>query len=187
MESPHTPHALRIQEMVKAIAAKKAGTPKPTLEQFNGDAEAHGKALELWRIAQEVRLAEAVLDNAASSVSARERANKIVRSCAKRRKKIEADSNSTPAHIVGIRRFPFLNCIDDSVAPTDDPRPWSERFPYDESQRSRFSTPKEARVHHKNLSLALDEFERIGKMSPEEQEACWEVMDAERITRAEEI
>jgi hypothetical protein len=186
MESPHTPHALRIQEMVKAIAAKKAGTPKPTLEQFNGDADAHGKAQELWRIAQEERLAQAVLDNGAATLSARERANKTLRRCERRRKKIEP-IDSTPAHVIGVRQYPFPNWIDDANPVSElDEIPWAERFPYQDSQKSRYLTSDEARQQHENLCVLLDEFQRIGKMSPEARKAYWEKMESEHFARVEQ-
>jgi len=162
MESPHT---LKIQESLKRIAEKResnAGMPKPTLEEFDGDEKKHRHAVELWRIGQDERAAQAVLDNARATFTARENANRTIRRCQKRRQEIEPIADAA----IRARRI-----NDSNPANEIDERPWAERFPYQDLQKSRFLTFDEARQHHENLCLCVDEFERIGRMSPEEQKA----------------
>jgi hypothetical protein len=177
MESPH---ALKIQELLKRIAEKresKAGIPKPTLEEFHGDEGKYRHAVEIWRIGQDERAAQAVLDNARATFTARENANRTLRRSQKRRQEIE------PIEDIGIgaRRVNGNNPANEL-----DERPWAERFPYQDSQKSRFLTSDEARQQHENLCLCVDEFERIGRMSPEEQKACWDKSESDRIARMEQ-
>jgi hypothetical protein len=192
MESPHTPHTLKIQELLKSIAKKRESkaVPKPTLEDFNGDADAHGKALEIWRIDQEERLAHAVLDNANATFSARERANRTLRNCKKRRRGLEPidddDSGDVDNDAIRVRRYPFLNWIDDPAPNQQDESPWAERFPYQDSQKSRYLTSAEARQQHKNLCLCMDEFERIGELSPQEQKAYRDEQETDHKARMEQ-
>jgi hypothetical protein len=158
MESPHT---LKMQELLKRIVQKRksnAGMPKPTLEEFDGDEKKHRHAVEIWRIGQDERAAQAVLDNAAATFTARENANRTMRRCQKRRREIEPIDDNDAA--IRARRI-----NDNNPANEIDERPWAERFPYQDSQKSRFLTSDEARQQHKNLCDCIDEFERIGKMA----------------------
>ena len=163
----------------RETAPSDGGTPKPTLEEFDGDEDEYGDALELWRIGQDERLAHAVLDNAGSTFTARENANRTLRRCQKRRQEIEPLDNDDS----GLRdddgiRVPASNQYDE--------RPWAERFPYQDSQKSRFLTSDEARQHHQNLCACIDEFERIGKMAPDEQKAYWDKSESDRMARMEQ-
>jgi hypothetical protein len=177
MESPHT---LKMQESLKRIAEKRAsnaGNPKPTLEEFGGDKTKYEHALELWRIGQDERTAQAILDNAESTYTARENANRTLRRSQKRRQEIE------PIRETAIRA---RRINDNNPAHEIDERPWAERFPYQDSQKSRFLTSDEARQQHKNLCLCVEEFERIGKMAPDEQKAYWDKSESDRMARMEQ-
>jgi len=168
--------------------------PKPTLEDFDGDEENYREALELWRIEQDERLAQAILDDAKATFTARENANRVLRRCKKRRQEIEfaydedGDEDSTRVDEDGapVRKYPFLNWIDDPAPNQNDERPWAERFPYRQSQKSKWLTSDEARQQHANLCLCVDEFKRIGRMSPEEQKAYWDKSESDRIARMEQ-
>jgi hypothetical protein len=160
----------------RETAPSDGGTPKPTLEDFDGE-DNYQEALELWRIEQDERLAHAVLDNAKATFTARENANRTLRRCQKRRQEIEPIANAA----IRARR------IDDNNPANElDERPWAERFPYQDSPKSRFLTSDEARQQHKNLCDCIDEFERIGRMSPEEQKAYWDKSESDRIARMEQ-
>jgi hypothetical protein len=177
MESPHT---LKIQELLKRIDEKRksnAGIPKPTLEEFSGDEKKHRHAVEIWRIGQDERAAQAVLDNAGATFSARENANRTMRRCQKRRQEIEPIGDTA----IRARRI-----NDNNPANEIDERPWAERSPYQDLLRSRFLTSDEARQHHENLCLCVDEFERIGKMAPGEQKAYWDKSESDRTARMEQ-
>jgi hypothetical protein len=174
MESPHTP---KMQELLKRIDEKRksnAGMPKPTLEEFDGDKTKHRHAVEIWRIGQDERAAQAVLDNARATFTARENANRTIRRCQKRRQEIEP---------IGDTAIPARRINDNNPANEIDERPWAERFPYQDLQKSRFLTSDEARQQHKNLCDCIDEFERIGKMAPDEQKAYWDKSESDRIAR----
>jgi hypothetical protein len=162
---------------LKRIAEKRAsnaGIPKPTLEEFDGDEKKHRYAVEIWRIGQDERAAQAVLDNSGATFTARENANRTMRRCRKRRQEIE------PIRETAIRA---RRINDNKPANEIDERPWAERFPYQDSQKSRFLTSDEARQQHKNLCDCIDEFERIGKMAPDEQKAYWDKSESDRIAR----
>jgi hypothetical protein len=163
----------------RETAPSDGGTPKPTLEEFDGDEDAYQEALELWRIGQDERLAHAVLDNAGSTFTARENANRTLRRCQKRRQEIEPLANDDS-------RLRDDDGIPVPAPNQHDERPWAERFPYQDLQKSRFVTSDEARQHHKNLCACIDEFERIGKMSPEQQKSFWDKQESDRITRMEQ-
>jgi hypothetical protein len=165
--------------------------PKPTLEDFGGDEDEYRQALELWRIEQDERLAQAVLDNAGATFTARETANRALRRCKKRRQEIEPfdDDDDSKAmddddEDVRVRRYPFPNWIDDANPDSElDDIPWCQRFPYRESHRPKYLTIDEARQQHKNLCAGMDEFQRIGKMPPEEKKSYWEKMESEHFAR----
>jgi hypothetical protein len=169
-------------------------SPKPTLEDFGGDEDEYREALELWRIAQDERLAHSVLDNSGATFTARENANRTLRRCQRRRQEIEPfdDDDDSEAmddddEDVRVRRYAFPNWIDDAnpVSELDD-IPWCQRFPYRESQKRDYLTSDEARQQHKNLGAFLDQCQRIGKMSPEERKAFWDKMEFEHLARVEQ-
>lgn len=186
----------RIQALLKAVADKRDSgiVSKPKLEDFNGNEDAYKEALELWRIEQDERVALAALDNPRSTLTAREKANTALRRCQKRRQEIEpvkdddnedGDDYDSRVDENYVRQYPFPNYIDDP-APKYDGRPWAERFPYTESEKSKWLTSDEARQQYKNACAWNDEFERIGGMSPEEQKAYWDKMESDRIATMEQ-
>ena len=197
MRKIKSPHTLKIQELLKRVADKRDSSliPKPTPEQFNGDEDAYNEALELWRIEQDERVAQAALDNPRSTLTAREKANRVLRNCQKRRQEIEpvedddydADDYDSKVDENYVRKYPFENYIDDHNPANDlDERPWAERFPYRESEKSKWLTSDEARKQHKTLCNMMDEFQRWGKMSPEEFKALMDKQESDHKARIEQ-
>jgi hypothetical protein len=115
----------RIQALLKAVADKRESSliPKPTPEQFDSDEDGYQEALELWRIRQDENLAKEILDNPRATLTAREKANRVLRNCQKRRQEIEItygededgdeDSTQVDEDGVRVRKYPFENWIDD--------------------------------------------------------------------------
>src|SRR5277367_6523762 len=183
----------RIQALLKAVADKRDSgiVPKPKPEDFNGDEDACKEALELWRIEQDERVAQVTLDNPRATLTAREKANRVLRNCQKRRQDLQPiedddyDDYDSRVDENYVRKYPFPNYIDDP-APKHDDRPWAERFPYRESEKSKWLASDEARQQHKTACAWNDEFERWGKMSPEEFKALMDKQESDHRARMEQ-